>query len=105
MPSERIRIAADGQPAPCVVRIPPVLSAFIYREKRRGNYRDETELVAAIVREWAKGREAVDWPALRAELQAEAATAAGEAAGESGAGKGGEKGGEKGGRGSGRKRS
>lgn len=69
MPKPRRRYSAKDEPEPCTVTIPPALASYLYREKRRGNFRDETELVVAIVREWADKLEAVDWPGLLAELK------------------------------------
>jgi hypothetical protein len=53
MASHRRRLAPNGGPAPCVVRIPATLSPILFREKRKKGFRDETELVVAIVRAWA----------------------------------------------------
>lgn len=71
MPAKRVRVREDGGPAPCVVRVPKELAAYLYREVRARGYTDETELVAAIVREWVKDQKKVDWPKLRAELLAD----------------------------------
>jgi len=67
----RVRFTKDDKPAPCVVRLPPPLAQFVYREKRKGSFKDETELVCAIVRKWTEGLTAVDWPQLLAELKTE----------------------------------
>lgn len=72
MPARRNRIDDQGKPAPCVVRVPPALAAVLYRERLRGRYRDETELVAAILRAWAEELAPVDWPAVVEELRREA---------------------------------
>lgn len=71
MPRARKRYGPTGKALPCTVKIAPALAMFIYREKLRQKYTDETELVAKIVRDWTTGLEAVDWPALLAELKAE----------------------------------
>lgn len=73
MPQPRNRYAANGKPLPCAVRIPPVLAQVLYRERIRGRFRDETELVIAVIRKWAEGLEPVDWDSVYAELKREAA--------------------------------
>jgi hypothetical protein len=60
----------DGSPAPCVVRIHPLLAAALYRECVDNPHRRETELVNAIVAAWAARRGPVDWPALRERIRA-----------------------------------
>lgn len=71
MPQPRNRYAANGKPLPCAVRIPPVLAQVLYRERIRGRFRDETELVIAVIRKWAEGLEPVDWESVYAELRKE----------------------------------
>jgi len=73
---KRKRVSDRGTPAPCVVRISGVLAALVYRGRIEGRYRDETELVCALVRAWGLEQEPLDWPALRAQLLATEATEA-----------------------------
>jgi Arc/MetJ-type ribon-helix-helix transcriptional regulator len=72
MPKARKRYDASGQPLPCTVTLPPSLAVFIYRERKKRRFKDETELVAAIVREWANAQDSVQWDDLLAELKTEA---------------------------------
>lgn len=71
MPAPRKRTDARGRALPCVVRVPPTLAEVLYRERIRGRYRDETELVVSIIREWAAKLEAVEWAEVLAELKRE----------------------------------
>jgi hypothetical protein len=71
MPKKRIRLAADGMPTDCAVTIPWKLALHIYRTRLDGGYRDETQVVTEIVREWAAGRPPVDRDRLVADLRAE----------------------------------
>ena len=71
MPERRKRFNDNDKPTPCVVRIPIALSPVLYREKRLRGYRDETELVCAIIRKWSEDLDRVDWPKLLAELKAD----------------------------------
>jgi hypothetical protein len=71
MPKPRNRYAANGRALPCGVKIPPALAQVLYRERMRGRYRDETELVVSIIREWAAKLEAVEWAEVLAELRKE----------------------------------
>ncbi len=75
MPKARKRYNEQGQAQPCTVTVPDTLAVFLYRERKRGRFRDETELVSAIVRKWTDGLEPVDWPKLLDELKAEEDTA------------------------------
>lgn len=71
MPAVRKRVTKSGGPAPCVVRVPAPLAAFLYREVGSGRFTSETELVTAIVREWVRLKKLppVDWPAVAAGLR------------------------------------
>lgn len=71
MARSRKRYDESGRPVECRVSLPASLSVYLYRERLRGKYRDETDLVAAIIRKWAEGQEDVDWPALLKELRRE----------------------------------
>lgn len=71
MPAPRKRIGANGRALPCVVRVPPALAELLYRERLNGRYRDETELVIAIIREWAAKQEPIDWESVLADLKRE----------------------------------
>lgn len=71
MPKKRIRLAPDGMPTDCAVTIPWKLALHIYRARLDRGYRDETQLVTEIVREWTAGRAAVDLDKLVADLRAE----------------------------------
>jgi len=78
MSRKRIRIDGKGQPKKCNVDLPPHLAAFLYRARVGGFFKDETELVCAIVRDWVKGQPPMDWPSVAAALRAEEETGAGE---------------------------
>ena len=71
MAKPRKRYDKRDKPLPCTVTLSDELSPYLYQERRRGKYKDETELVAAIVREWSKTQPDPDWAALLAELKAE----------------------------------
>jgi hypothetical protein len=77
MPKPRNRYGTNGRALPCGVKIPPPLAEVLYRERIARRYRDETELVVSIIREWASKLEAVEWAsvleALKREEEADAA--------------------------------
>jgi|GEM_PF-4261612 len=64
-----------GRARPCEVRLPAKLAEFLYRERLLRHFRDETELLASIVRAWAETLDPMDWSAVLAMLKAEEATA------------------------------
>jgi hypothetical protein len=72
VPQKRKRFTSTGDPADCMVVVLPGLAAYLYRAMLSGDYRDETELVNAIVRAWTKeeeSREPLDWKKVLAELK------------------------------------
>jgi hypothetical protein len=77
MPKPRNRYGTNGRALPCAVKIPPPLAEVLYRERITRRYRDETELVVSIIREWAAKLEAVEWAevleALKREEEADTA--------------------------------
>jgi hypothetical protein len=73
MARPRKRYTKGGRPTACRVNIPPALAEFLYRERMAGNYRDETDLVCAIVRKWTEGLDPVEWPAVLAAIKKEEA--------------------------------
>ncbi len=72
MPKQRQRYKVNGAPSPCAVTIAPNLAQYLYRERLKGKYKDETELVNAIIRRWAEAQDAVDWQSVLADLRTEA---------------------------------
>jgi hypothetical protein len=84
MAKPRQRYDESGRPKPCDVRIWPQLAVFLYRECRKRGYRDETELVNAIIRAWSEGMEPVNWPELYQQMRAEEEKEEGGAAGKAG---------------------
>lgn len=73
MPAKRKRLSTTGAAMPCSVELTDELAEFVYREKIKGRYRDETELVRAILREWIKTLSPMDWPEVVELIKAEEA--------------------------------
>ena len=71
MPKRRVRFNGAGKALPCSVRLPPSLAVALYAARLRGSYKDETELVCSIVREWAARQPAAAWPDVLEQLRRE----------------------------------
>lgn len=78
MANPRVRYDDADQPKVCLVKVPPHLAKFLYREALKarkgegGTQVEESEIVFRLIEKWIEGQQPVDWRALLSELKAEA---------------------------------